>query len=148
MNGLLTERDLDCLTTVWTFQFLTRGQIQRLCYPTDSSGRITRRRLQLLVELSLINRFKSFIYNPAAGPAAPTYYMAKKGLEMLAEFHRDDTFLLGCTRPPQAHHIFHWIAVSETHITFAQATQQGDIHLLGWINEWQVVREDATAPHE
>ena len=46
---MITERDILILVALVRYYVLNRQQIQRLVFPTDSNGRITRRRLQSLV---------------------------------------------------------------------------------------------------
>ena len=53
---MITERDIAILLALVRYYVLNRMQIQRLCFPTDENGRITRRRIQSLVDAKLINR--------------------------------------------------------------------------------------------
>ena len=59
---MLTDRDIAVPKALATFHVLSREQIQRLCFPTDPSSRITRRRLQMLVEAQLISRHSFSVF--------------------------------------------------------------------------------------
>ncbi len=126
---------------------LNRPQIQRVCFPEDQSGRITRRRLQTLVDEKLINRLRVLVHHPHFGSPGPVYFPSQKGCEFLAEHYEDERFLAGCTQPPQAHHVLHWLAVSETHIALDSAiARQNQVQLTAWFNEWDVVNPEESAP--
>ncbi len=47
---MLTERDFAVVRAFAHYYVLNRPQVQRLCFPDDLTGRITRRRLQMLVD--------------------------------------------------------------------------------------------------
>ena len=55
-RAMITARDIAILLALVRYYVLNRVQIQRLCFPGDEDGRITRRRLQSLVDVKLINR--------------------------------------------------------------------------------------------
>ena len=144
---MITERDLQVLQAVVHYYCLNRQQIQRLCFPEDSSGRVTRRRLSALVDANLLNRMKSQVYNLQAGSPSSVYYPAKRGNELMAEHFDDERLLLTPTQTPQTHHIFHWLAVAETHIALDQALErQAVVKLDGWFNEWDTVNTEESAP--
>jgi len=143
---MITDRDILILVALVRYYVLNRQQIQRLCFPGDRNGRITRRRLQLLVDANFINRQNTLFCHPSAVPA-PVYYPSRKGCEFLAEHLGDPQYLLTPTAPPIPHHTFHWLAVSDTHIALDGAIQnQSDVRLDGWINEWDVVNKDESQP--
>ena len=146
---MLTDRDLRVLSSVCTYYVLNRPQIQHLCFPTDNTGRVTRRRLQALVSEGLINRFSARVIYPNSSPAGSVYYPSTKGCQHLAEQTANDRFLLTPTQCPQSHHILHWLAVSETHIKLdAAIAAQTQIQLDDWINEWDTVNKDEPEPHQ
>jgi hypothetical protein len=146
---MITERDVAILLALVRYYVLNRMQIQRLCFPTDANGRITRRRIQSLVDGKLINRTQMQVYNPAAGSPAPVYYPARKGCEFLAEHLDDERFLAIPTQTPQNHHLFHWLAVSDTHISLdAAIAAQSEVQLAEWLNEWDVANKDEPAPEK
>jgi hypothetical protein len=76
---MLTERDIAILLAVVQYYVLNRQQIQKLCFPEDPNGRITRRRLQLLVDSQYLNRQSTLFCHPVAGAAAPVYFPSRKG---------------------------------------------------------------------
>ena len=63
-------RDIEVLASVARYYTLTRGQINRLHFPSDHDGRITRKRLRLLHEEGLVNRTNMQVVNPAMGAPA------------------------------------------------------------------------------
>ena len=66
----LTTRDIHFLDTLNTFFVLSRGQVQRLCYPT-CGDRVVRRRLQAHVEAGLVNRIRPAVHGLlSAAPAS------------------------------------------------------------------------------
>jgi hypothetical protein len=146
---MITERDIAVLFAVVRYYVLNRQQIQRLVFPSDPNGRVTRRRLQTLVDAKLINRQAMLVCHPMNGAPAPVYYPSRRGCEVLAEQTADDRFLATPTTPPLQHHILHWLAVTETHIAFDEAaTGHEEVKIDGWLNEWDVVNKDETAPEK
>jgi hypothetical protein len=160
---MMTPRDLDVLKALVRYYVLNRQQVQHLVFPNDPNGRVTCRRLQWLVEQHLINRQGTLFCHPSAGSAAPVYYPARKGCELLAEHFDDPSYLLTPTQAPIPHHTFHWLAVSDTHIAFDEAIElqntehpkrngtSGDhrkTQIASWINEWDIVNKDETVPEK
>lgn len=146
---MITERDFGVLRDVARYSVLSRMQVQRLNFPDDDSGRVTRRRLQTLVDAKLLNRTPTPVFNSAGGSAWPAYYSSRKGLELLAEQLADERFLGLSCQTPQAHHLLHWLAVSETHILLDQAiAAQTTVSCDGWINEWDTVCTEETLPEK
>ena len=135
----LTDRDLCVLMMLARYFLLDRVRLQFLCFECQNAGtnvpRIARRRLQSLVHASYVNR--------NAISAAPVYFLAKRGTEVLAEHFGDDRYLLLPTRFPQIGHLFHALAVADTHIALDRAIAlQSDVQLDRWINEFEVVNHD------
>ncbi len=146
---MITQRDVDVLRSLARYFVLNRPQIQRLNFPEDTAGRITRRRLQALVMEHLINRHNLVFHHPQAGSPGPVYYPSRAGCEFLAEHFDDQSYLLTPTQTPQPHHAFHWLAVSETHMALDQAiAAQSDVHLEGWLSEWDVANKSESAPEK
>ena len=144
---MLTERDFTVVRALARYYVLNRPQIQRICFPDDQTGRITRRRLQMLVDEKLINRHRVLVHHPHIGSPGPVYFPSQKGNELLAEHFEDERFLTGCTQPPQSHQVLHWLAVSETHIALDEAIAgQNHVHVTDWFNEWDVVNSKESAP--
>ena len=145
---MITDRDIQILLAIVQYYVLNRQQIQRLLFPNDPNGRVTRRRLQALVDAGLANRQNVLFCHPTTTPA-PVYYPARKGCELLAEHFSDERYLATPTQPPGPHHTFHWIAVSDTHIALNEAVaKQSAVKVVGWINEWDVVNKEESAPEK
>lgn len=141
---MITVRDIDIIRAVALYYVLSREQIQRLFFDEGKSGaRVSRRRLQYLLSLNLINRHTLFAMNPILGTPAPVYYPARKGLELLAEHFDDESFLLTPTHPPSPNNILHWLAITDTHMVASQALErQEEVNLDGWLNEWDVANKE------
>jgi hypothetical protein len=144
---MVTERDIAILLALVRYYVLSRPQLQRLCFPSDISGRVTRRRLQHLVDQRLINRQQMLYVPPNGGSASTVYYPASLGCELLAAHFDDERYLATATTSPIPHHIAHWIAVSETHVAFDSAIAlQDEAKIDGWINEYDVVNKEESRP--
>lgn len=144
---MITDRDIRVLETVARYYVLNRVQIQRLCFPSDRDGRITRRHIGALVHEGLLSRTQVQVVVPGSGSTAPVYFPSRKGCEFVAQETRDERYLLTSTQTPHAQRIFHWLAVSETHIAFdAALARQSDVRCDGWLNEWDVANKDETEP--
>jgi len=139
------ERDFAILKAIARYYVLNSRQIQRLLFPVDTSGRVTRRRLQLLFAESLINKAQMQFAHPLSGSLGPVYYPSQKGLELLADMFPKEQYCHISTKPPVAHHVWHWLAVAETHMTFDRALNaQTAVATDGWINEYdELVNENA-----
>jgi len=143
---MLTPRDIEALVALCRYFILNRQQLQRLVFPNDPNGRVTRRRLQELVDLGYINRQNTLFCHPTATPA-PVYFLSRKGCELLAEHFDDEKYLHAPTQAPPPHHTFHWLAVSDTHITLdAAIARQSAVKIDGWINEYDVVNKEESLP--
>lgn len=146
---MITERDIAVLLMLARYYVLNRVQIQKLCFPQDSDGRIARRRIQTLVEAKLIGRTMMEVVNPLSGAPAPVYFPSRKGCDFLAEYTGDDQYLLTPSQMPQQHHLFHWLAVSDTHIALdAAIARQNEVSLVEWLNEWDTANKDESAPEK
>jgi hypothetical protein len=144
---MVTPRDIQILIALVRYFVLSRPQIQRLFFPEDTNGRSTRRRLQMLVDLHLINRQHLLFSHPSGGSPASVYFPSRKGCEVLFEETRDERFLLTPTSAPIPHHINHWLAISETHIHLDQAiARQSDVQVDGWCNEWDICNKEESIP--
>jgi len=145
---MITERDIEILRVLVRYYVLNRQQIQRLVFPADPNGRVTRRRLQSLVNEKLIQRQATLFCHPTATPA-PVYYPSQKGCELLCEHFDDERFLTTPTQPPIPHHTFHWLAVSDTHIALDEAVAaQEFVRVEDWINEWDVINKEESNPEK
>lgn len=144
---MITERDTDILRSSARYYVMKRPQIQQLHFPDDMTGRATRRRLQVLVSAGFLNRTRAPLYNADGGSPWPAYYPSRAGLELLAEHFDDERFLGVSCRSPEPFHLHHFLAVTETHLALDQAiAAQSTVSLEGWLNEFDVVNPQETAP--
>lgn len=143
----LTVRDIAVVLAVSRYYVLNRPMVQLLCFPGDRQGRITRKRLQLLVRAGYLARHTLFVEH--GGSPAPVYYATRKAAELLAAHFEDERFLAVNTDCPQPHLLYHWLAISATHLTLdAAIAQQSGVQLAAWYNEWEVVNKEETAPEK
>ena len=89
---MLQLRDIEVIASVARYYTLTRGQINRLHFPTDRDGRITRKRLNLIHDAGLINRTNMQVVNPSMGAPAYVYYPSAKGCAFLAQELKEDGY--------------------------------------------------------
>lgn len=144
---MITQRDIQVLLTLARYFVLDRPQLQRLCFPSDTTGRVTRRRLQQLFRHELINRQRVTVDHPFRPPPGSIYFLATRGREFLAEHFGEERYRLVPVQTPRPDHVLHWIAVSETHIALDEAIdRQETVRLEEWINEWDVVNKDEADP--
>lgn len=147
----VTERDKSVLRAVAHYYTLTRQQIGALCFPDDRDGRITRTRLQKLLEARLLNRTRMEVINPSvgAGIGAPVYYPARLGCEFLAQETGDDAYLSVTTQAPNWTNLYHWVAVAQVHILLDQAAACApDVTVDAWYGEWSVANPDEDLPEK
>src|SRR5262249_35803847 len=88
--AVITLRDIAAIRAVAHYHVLSRLQIQQLCYPTDRTGRATRKRLDLLVAMGLLTRTPTPIFNRHGGSPWPAYYPSRKGCRFLASYCDDE----------------------------------------------------------
>jgi Replication-relaxation len=149
VSAMLTERDQSVLVSVARYYTLTRAQINRLHFPEDEGGRITRKRLEVLLDGEFLSRTHMQVVNPAMGAPAPVYYPSAKGCAWLAQEREDDRFLAACTQTPNWQHLYHWVAVAETHITLDKAAERyPEISVAEWLGEWSVANPDEKLPEK
>ncbi len=144
---MITPRDVQILRILVRYYVLNRNQIQRLCFPNDSHGRITRRRLEVLVEGHYINRQAMLFCHPHEGPAAPVYFPAQRGVDILAAESDDERILTTPTQTPIPHHVQHWLGISDLHIALDEAIEgDPDAKIADWVNEYDIVNKDESQP--
>jgi hypothetical protein len=144
---MIQLRDIDVVGSVARYYTLTRAQINRLHFPNDHDGRITRRRLNFLSGEGLINRTHMQVSNPANGAPAYVYYPSAKGCAFLAQELKDESFKNVCTLTPNWQYLHHWVAVADTHILIDQAVKRTrGVAIDGWFSEWDVVNADEKEP--
>lgn len=146
---MITNREIAVLVAISRYYVLNRQQIQRLIFPDDPDGRISRRRLRMLLDLKLINRQELLYTLPSNGTPAPVYFPSRKGCELLRDHFNDDRYLRIPAKPPIPHHVWHWLAVAETHIIFDQGiAAQSKVSLDGWINEYDELNGHESSPEK
>lgn len=146
---MLTPRDIAVLHSLAHYFTLTRAQISRLHFPDDVEGRVTRKRLQLLVDSKLIARTHMQVVNPAMGAPAPVYYPTREGCAFLAQEREDPRYLSNGYATPNWQHLYHWVQVAETHIMLDQAVAANkNVTVEEWWGEGSVINPDATQPSE
>ena len=141
--------DFQVLAAIARHYLLTREQIQSICFPEQSSGRATRRRLLRLRDAGYLTRHRVPVALPDTNGAAPVYYVTKSGAEALAAFFDDDRFLTTNTRHPRADRLSHWVAINQTRLLLERAiAAQSCVELGGWFTEWETVNKDAATTEQ
>lgn len=143
----VTSRDFEVLKLLARYFVMSRSQINRLCYPSDESGRITRRRLGSLCREGFIRNHTMEVVNPVRGGSIPVYHLDQRGREHLAIELKDDTYYLKPTKVSHALHLYHALLVTEIYITIdAAITAQSRATLQASFNEHEVVNVDEADP--
>jgi hypothetical protein len=146
---MVTDRDIQILRVLAQYYILSRPQIQSLIFPDDKDGRVVRRRLQALTDHHLINRQTNVMYNIHAGPPPAVYFPSALGCEFLAGYYDDERYRLTPTRAPIAHHVSHWLAISDVHMHLdAAIRRQDEVKIEQWINEWDIANKDESTPEK
>jgi hypothetical protein len=146
---MIDDRHINVLRAVARYYVLNRAQIQRLCFPTDQGGRVTRRHIAELAKGGFIARTQLQVVVPGSGSTAPAFYPTRKGCEFLVEFTDDRSFLAVSNRSPNPHHLLHWLAISETHIALDGALdRQSDVRCEAWFNEWDTTNAEESLPEK
>lgn len=139
---MIQERDIAILLALVRYYVLNTAQIRALVFPNLPDGRVARRRLQTLADAHLLNRQNVQVCSVMNQSPPLVYYPSRGGCEFLARHFDDDKYLLTPTRSPVPHHVQHWLAVTDTHITFDTAVaRQEDVQINGWLNEWDVANK-------
>jgi hypothetical protein len=146
---MLTARDIQVITSVAHYYTLTRSQINRLHFPDDDDGRITRKRLGALLDAHLIHRAYMQVVNPAQGAPAPVYYPSREGCAFIAQETGDTRWQLACTQTPTWQNLYHWVQVAETHLMLDEAASRtAGVKVEEWYGEWSVVNADERLPEK
>lgn len=162
---MLQHRDIDVLASVARYYTLTRTQINRLHFPADFDGRITRRRLMILHAEGMMNRTHMQVTNPSMGAPAYVYYPSAKGCAYLRQELDDDSYLSACTLTPNWMYLYHWVEVAQTQIVLDQAiarlngvkldrwrvgrsASSGVVNVDDWLSEWTVADHEEKEPEK
>ncbi|MDP1796577.1 MAG: replication-relaxation family protein [Planctomycetaceae bacterium] len=133
---VLQERDIAALLICARCFIVSASQIRRVCYPDDTTGRVTRRRLTKMVHEGVLFRRRLAVVNPTDGAATPVYHLTKTGREFLASHFDDPQFLHLPIEPSQPQHLQHYVAVAETRLLLdAAVSQHADVKLHRWCHE-------------
>ena len=143
---MLTTRDIPVLVALGRYFLMNRRMIQQECYLTDRDGRLSRRRLMVLHQDGYINKQRMLVVNPRDETPAPVYHLAKKGCQFLAEYCEDDCYLLKPTTIAQPMHLYHYLAVANTHLLLDQSITQSEVKLLQWCNEQEYLNPQESDP--
>ncbi|QDT38400.1 replication-relaxation family protein [Stratiformator vulcanicus] len=143
---VLQERDIEVLAALARYFLLNSRQIREHCFPDDSSGRITRRRLSKMTRDGYVRKRALQVVGPADGAASPVYHLTSTGREFLAGHFDDEMLLAKPVEPSQPQHLFHYVAVAETHRLFDRATksQEGEVQLTRWVHEDEYLNPEET----
>lgn len=146
---ILQPRDIDVLAYLGRYFILNSRQIREYCFADDTTGRITRRRMSKLAGAGYVRKRNMQVVNPADGSATPVYHLAKQGREFLAGHFDDEALLYKPVEPSQPQHLYHYVAVSETHRLVEQAESlHADIAVPKWINEDECVNPEEPDRHK
>ncbi len=134
---ILQERDIVALGCFAQFFMLTANQLREICFTTDSTGRVTRRRLMKMVHEGYVKKRHMQVVNPRNNSAAPVYHLTKQGREFLSEYFDDESYLRKPVEPSQPQHLFHYLAVADFQRLLRKALDSTDepISLSSWVNE-------------
>ena len=145
----LQVRDIAIFDDLVRYRFLDRKQIQSLHFPSDTTGRATRRRLHELAEAGYIDRLSLLYAHPVSGSPAAVFQLSRRGYAFLAEHHGNEELRVAPTENVLPHLLPHWLALSDTHIMIDQAVaRQAVVTFGGWINEYDVVNKDEQSPEK
>jgi hypothetical protein len=146
---MLQLRDIEVIASVARYYTLTRGQINRLHFPSDHDGRVTRRRLSVIFDEGLVNRTNMQVVNPSMGAPAYVYYPSAKGCAFLAQELKDERYKLSCTLTPNWMYLYHWVEVAQTHITLDKAVALAPgVVVNDWISEWSIANPNEKDPEK
>ena len=127
----LTERDVDLLTALFKFRYLSVSQVEELLFP---SKRTAYRRLAALTDSSMIKSFTA--------PSIPEsiYYLDRQGAEIVASQMQVSLSELAWHRsmkvPKDYYFLRHFLAINDFRIMVTKACEGTDIRLLGFIPEY------------
>lgn len=128
---ILTERDINLLTSIYKYRDLSTSQVQRLYFPSMQTAN---RRIRLLVQAEYILSFQ------VPGVSERLVTLADKGAEAVAENLLIPLPELGLSsgrkKPKDYYFLKHFLAQSDFRIALTQACdKRTDVELLGFIPE-------------
>ena len=110
LGMILQDRDIEALSMLARYFMLTSRQLRQWCYRSDTTGRVTRRRLTAMRHEGFVRKRNLQVVNPRDGAASPVYHLTRQGLELLAGHFDDESLLRKPVEPSQPQHLQHYIA--------------------------------------
>jgi len=145
---MITPRDIPMLVGLASYFLMTRRMIQARYYPADRDGRITRRRLSTLCRDGFVRKQRLLVVSCDDEFPAPVYHLAKGGCQFLAEHFGDDRYLSKPTSVAQPLHLYHYLAVTRTHMVLDDAIEKSDVALVQWCNEHEPLNPENPHPKQ
>jgi hypothetical protein len=143
---MITERDIPLLEGLAKYRVLNRRLSQRLYFPTDIDGRITRRRHNVLERAGYLKKTRMLVVHRDDTAPCPVIHLTMFGCQFLAERFHDDRYLLKPTTIAQPMHLHHYLAVASTHILVDEAIRQSSAKLITWVNEEELLNPEELDP--
>jgi len=144
---VLQERDIQVLVALARYFMLNSRQIREMCFPGDTTGRISRRRLTSMMHAGYVRKRNLQVVSPSDGSVCPVYHLTRTGLEFLAAHLDDELLLLKPIEPSQPQHLYHYVAVAESHRLFdGAAAEQSPLVISRWCNEDEIVNPEESDP--
>ena len=137
IQGMLSDRDTQILTSLSFHPFLLTGQIARMHFASHASdasgGRVCRRVLARLAELRAIEHLERRIGGVRAGSASFVWRLGPVGRRLLrlsaSQASRADE-PRSRRKEPSLHHLDHSLAIAEAHIRLLEASHEHRFELL------------------
>ncbi|MEP3479767.1 MAG: replication-relaxation family protein [Fuerstiella sp.] len=144
MPMILQPRDIRVLSHFARYFMLTSRQVRELEFSGDTTGRATRRRLTLMAKEGYLRKRNLYVVNPKDGAATPVYHLDRTGRDFLAGHFDDDCLRLLPIEPSQPQHLYHYVAVAESHRIFDQAitVTSEKVTIPRWYNEDEIINPE------
>lgn len=145
MAIILQPRDIALLADFGRYFMMNSRQVRELHFPNDKTGRASRRRLTLLTKEGYLRKRRMLVVHQQDGAASPVYHLDKAGRDFLAGHFDDEAFRLLPAEPSQPQHLYHYVAVAETHRLFDAAIKVTDqpVTMARWHNEDEIINPEA-----
>ncbi len=135
----IQQRDFMVLLILARFLILDTRKIQQLCYPTDTSGRIARRRLLAMLKAGYIKRRVERIAGSPGGPMNH-YQIDDRGKKYIAEKQNCEKYYFKPTTLRQPQHLRHYCAVAAIAMLFEAALRVNSaVKFRAWFNEEEII---------
>lgn len=143
----VTDRDLAFLRLAADHYCVTAEQLRAHASPGNTDTTVVRRRLRLLHAAGLIGiaRAEALTVNNAVH--SQVYYPTQPGMLELARRTGEMKWVLTPTRPPYAHHLAHFLALTDLRLLVKAAVASQSVCQLGdYFNQFDAVNPDAEDP--